>query len=130
MVNLLLSGAQNVYSVPVQLNYDPTMLQLVNVSNGGFLSQDGQAVALVHREDDTVGQSHDYGYPAARCGRSFRAGRGHHHHVPGQNRWTDSIDDHSRRSARPGCAAHHGQRGAGIGHDPVAMDRDSLESSA
>ncbi len=57
MVNLLISGAQNVYSVPVQLNYDPKMLQLVNVSNGGFLSQDGQAVALVHREDETVGQS-------------------------------------------------------------------------
>jgi len=56
-VNLLLSGAQNVYSVPVQLNYDPKMLQLVNVSNGGFLSQDGQAVAVVHREDETIGQS-------------------------------------------------------------------------
>jgi general secretion pathway protein D len=56
-VNLLISGAQNVYSVPVQLNYNPKMLQLVNVSNGGFLSQDGQAVALVHREDETVGQS-------------------------------------------------------------------------
>src|SRR5580692_898361 len=57
VVNLQISGAQNVYSVPVQLNYDPKMLQLVNVSNGGFLSQDGQAVALVHREDETVGQS-------------------------------------------------------------------------
>jgi general secretion pathway protein D len=55
VVNLLISGAQNVYSVPVQLNYDPSKLQLVNVSNGGFLSQDGQAVALVHREDDTTG---------------------------------------------------------------------------
>jgi general secretion pathway protein D len=55
-VNLLISGAQNVYSVPVQMNYDPKMLTLVNVSNGGFLSQDGQAVALVHREDETVGQ--------------------------------------------------------------------------
>ena len=57
MVNLLISGAQNVYSVPVQVNYDPKMLQLVNVSNGGFLSQDGQAVALVHREDESIGQS-------------------------------------------------------------------------
>jgi general secretion pathway protein D len=56
-VNLVISGAQNVHSVPVQLNYDPKMLQLVNVSNGGFLSQDGQAVALVHREDETIGQS-------------------------------------------------------------------------
>jgi general secretion pathway protein D len=56
-VNLVISGAQNVHSVPVQLNYNPKMLQLVNVSNGGFLSQDGQAVALVHREDETIGQS-------------------------------------------------------------------------
>ena len=56
-VNLLISGAQNVYSVPVQLNYDPKMLQLVNVSNGGFLSQDGQVVTLVHREDEALGQS-------------------------------------------------------------------------
>jgi general secretion pathway protein D len=57
VVNLLLSGAQNVYSVPVQVNYDPKMLALINVSNGGFLSQDGQIVTVVHREDETVGQS-------------------------------------------------------------------------
>jgi general secretion pathway protein D len=54
-VNVVLSGGQNVYSVPVQLNYDPNILQMVNVSNGGFLSQDGQAVALVHRDDPTSG---------------------------------------------------------------------------
>jgi general secretion pathway protein D len=55
VVNLLISGAQNVYSVPVQLNYDPAKLQFINISNGGFLSQDGQVVALVHREDETTG---------------------------------------------------------------------------
>jgi general secretion pathway protein D len=54
-VNVLLSGAQNVSSVPVQINYDPAHLQVVNVSNGGFLSQDGQAVALVHRDDASTG---------------------------------------------------------------------------
>jgi len=54
-VNVMLSGGQNVYSVPVQLNYDPNQLQVVNVSNGGFLSQDGQAVALVHRDDPVSG---------------------------------------------------------------------------
>ncbi len=54
-VNVMLSGGQNVYSVPVQLNYDPNQLQMVNVSNGGFLSQDGQAVALVHRDDPATG---------------------------------------------------------------------------
>jgi general secretion pathway protein D len=30
-------------------------LQVINVSNGGFLSQDGQAVALVHRDDPITG---------------------------------------------------------------------------
>jgi general secretion pathway protein D len=54
-VNIVISGAQNVYSVPLQLNYDPSKLQLVNVSNGNFLSQDGQTVALVHREDEATG---------------------------------------------------------------------------
>jgi general secretion pathway protein D len=54
-VNVMLSGGQNVYSVPLQLNYDANQLQVVNVSNGGFLSQDGQAVALVHRDDPSTG---------------------------------------------------------------------------
>jgi general secretion pathway protein D len=54
-VNVLVAGAQNAYSVPLQITYDPKMLQVVNVSNGTFLSQDGQAVALVHRDDDSSG---------------------------------------------------------------------------
>lgn len=55
VVNLQISGAQNVHSVPVQMSYDPSKLELVNVSNGGFLSQDGQIVTLVHREDEATG---------------------------------------------------------------------------
>jgi general secretion pathway protein D len=54
-VNVMLKGAQNVYSVPLQVSYDPKLLQVVNVSNGGLLSQDGQPVALVHRDDDSTG---------------------------------------------------------------------------
>ena len=54
-VNVVLTGAQNAYSVPFQISYDPKLLQVVNVSNGNFLSQDGQPVALVHRDDDTTG---------------------------------------------------------------------------
>jgi general secretion pathway protein D len=54
-VNVLVAGAQNAYSVPLQVTYDPKLLQVVNVSNGSFLSQDGQAVALVHRDDETTG---------------------------------------------------------------------------
>jgi general secretion pathway protein D len=51
----MLTGAQNAYSVPLQVSYDPKTLQVVNVSNGNFLSQDGQVVALVHRDDDASG---------------------------------------------------------------------------
>jgi len=54
-VNVTIAGAQNAYSIPFQVTYDPKILQVVNVSNGSFLSQDGQAVALVHRDDDSSG---------------------------------------------------------------------------
>jgi general secretion pathway protein D len=54
-VNVMMSGAQNVYSVPLQLTYDPNHLQVVNVSNGSLLSQDGQMVTVTHREDDSTG---------------------------------------------------------------------------
>ena len=50
-VNVVYSGADPVYAVPIQLSYDPRVLQLLNISNGGFLAGDGQSVALVHRED-------------------------------------------------------------------------------
>jgi general secretion pathway protein D len=54
-INVMLSGAQNVSSVPVQVAYDPNLLHLVNISNGDLLSKDGQPVALVHREDTKAG---------------------------------------------------------------------------
>src|SRR5579862_9371420 len=54
-LNVMLTGAQNVYSVPIQLSYDTNAVQLANVSNGSLLSQDGQTVALVHRDDPTSG---------------------------------------------------------------------------
>jgi general secretion pathway protein D len=54
-VNVVVSGVQNAYSVPLQVNYDPKTLQVVNVSNGSFLSQDGQLVTLVKRDDDATG---------------------------------------------------------------------------
>jgi len=50
-LDVVLSGAQNVYSVPLQIAYDKQGLQLVNISNGSFLSQGEQVVALVHREN-------------------------------------------------------------------------------
>ena len=54
-----LSGGSDVYSIPMQLQYDQTKLSLINVDLGdsqpsggtNFLGKDGQAVALVHRDD-------------------------------------------------------------------------------
>jgi general secretion pathway protein D len=49
--SVLLSGAHDVFSVPLQLQFDPKVLQLVNVDAGGLLGGDGQPVALVHRDE-------------------------------------------------------------------------------
>lgn len=54
-VNVSVAGAQNVNSVPLQITYNPSVLQLLNVSNGPLLEQDGQPVALVHRDDALAG---------------------------------------------------------------------------
>ena len=80
-VNVLLRGAQNVYSVPLQVSYDPNVLQVVNVSNGGLLSQDGQAVALVHR-DDPPGSLADFRHAAAGSEWRFRSRRGSDSDIP------------------------------------------------
>jgi general secretion pathway protein D len=54
-VNVVLNGGQNVFSVPVEIKYDPKVMSFVNVSNAGALSRDGAAVALVHRDDAEQG---------------------------------------------------------------------------
>jgi general secretion pathway protein D len=50
-VPIVVTGARDIASVPLQVKYDPGKLSLVNVGDGDFLSRDGQAVALVHRDD-------------------------------------------------------------------------------
>jgi general secretion pathway protein D len=54
-VPINLSGGHDVFSVPLQVQYDQTKLTLINVDSGSFLGGDGQAVALVHRDDGTGG---------------------------------------------------------------------------
>jgi general secretion pathway protein D len=51
MAGVYLMNAHDVYSVPVQVQFDPKVLQLVNVDAGGLLGGDGQPVALVHRDE-------------------------------------------------------------------------------
>ncbi len=46
-----LENGRNIYSVPMQLQYDPRVLQLVNVDIGDFLQKGGQIPAIVHRDE-------------------------------------------------------------------------------
>jgi len=52
-VNLV--GGQDIFSVPLQMQYDSSKLSLINVDLGTLLGKDGQAVALVHRDDGSGG---------------------------------------------------------------------------
>ena len=49
--SVYLTGARDVFTVPIQIQFDPKILQLVNVDTGGLLGGDGQPVALVHRDE-------------------------------------------------------------------------------
>ena len=50
-VAVMLTNAKDLYSVPIQMHFDPTVLSLVNVDDGNLLGRDLQAVALSHRDD-------------------------------------------------------------------------------
>ncbi len=45
------SNAHDLFGVPLQMQFDPKVVALVNVDAGPMLGRDGQAVALTHRDD-------------------------------------------------------------------------------
>ncbi len=46
-----LTGGHDLFSVPMQLHYDPKVLELINVDTGTLLAKDGQTTATVHRDE-------------------------------------------------------------------------------
>jgi general secretion pathway protein D len=50
-VPVVLTGGTDISSVPLQIQYDPAKISLVNVGDGDFLNRDGQIVAMAHRDD-------------------------------------------------------------------------------
>jgi general secretion pathway protein D len=81
-VPVALSGGVDIASVPLQIQYDPAKLSLVNVDSGDFLGRDGQPVALIHRDDGPgtlyIGASRPPGAPGVSgtgviCVLSFQA---------------------------------------------------------
>ncbi|MFL6310660.1 MAG: cohesin domain-containing protein [Terriglobales bacterium] len=55
-MTVVLSQGEDIASVPLQLSYDPKILQFMKVTNGDFLAKDGQNVALVYRDDPATGR--------------------------------------------------------------------------
>jgi len=49
--SVTIANAQDVFAIPVQVQFNPAVLQLVNVDTGPFLGADGQAVAMAHRDE-------------------------------------------------------------------------------
>jgi general secretion pathway protein D len=49
------TGGKDLFAIPMQVQYDPSKLTLINVDAGEYLGHDGQAVALVHRDDGNGG---------------------------------------------------------------------------
>jgi general secretion pathway protein D len=50
-VTVRLTNGREVFAVPMQMQFNPAVLQLVNVDSGDFLGRDGQAVVLAHRDE-------------------------------------------------------------------------------
>lgn len=50
-IPVTLTGGADIASVPLQIQYEASKLSLINVDTGDLLGRDGQAVALVHRDD-------------------------------------------------------------------------------
>jgi general secretion pathway protein D len=48
---VIANGAKDLYSVPLQVQFNPALMSLVNVDSGEFLGRDGQSVAIVHRDE-------------------------------------------------------------------------------
>jgi general secretion pathway protein D len=66
-VPVILSGGADISSVPIQVQYDPAKLSLVNVAPGDFLGRDA---ALVHRDDGSGGLAVSAARPPGAAGVS------------------------------------------------------------
>lgn len=55
-LNVVLAHGQDISSFPAQIAYDPNVVEFMSVSGGDFLTKDGQAMSLVHRNDAASGK--------------------------------------------------------------------------
>jgi general secretion pathway protein D len=57
VIGLAVQDAQDLFSIPVLLQYNPAVISVEDVRQGGFLSGGTQAVAIVQRVDRERGQA-------------------------------------------------------------------------
>jgi general secretion pathway protein D len=56
-IGLAIDGARDLFSVPLLLQYNPAVIQVEEVRNGGFLSGGTQEIAIVQRVDQAQGHA-------------------------------------------------------------------------
>ena len=56
-VNLLVNNVHDLFSIPLLLQYNPAVIQVEDIKNGGFLSGGTQEIAIVHQENPQQGQA-------------------------------------------------------------------------
>lgn len=56
-IGVVVQGAQDLYSVPMLMQYDPKVISVEDVRQGGFLSGGQQPIAVVQRVDKERGQA-------------------------------------------------------------------------
>jgi|SRR5580692_3228685 general secretion pathway protein D len=56
IVGISVSGVSDLFSIPLLLKYDPAVIQITEVRDGGFLSGGTQTVAIVQRMDAQKGE--------------------------------------------------------------------------
>jgi hypothetical protein len=55
-IGLSVSNVTDLYSIPLLIHYDPAVVQVEEVRNGGFLSGGTQEIAIVQRIDQQKGE--------------------------------------------------------------------------
>jgi general secretion pathway protein D len=56
-IGIVVQGAQDLYSIPMLMQYDPKVISVEDVRQGGFLSGGQQPIAVVQRVDKERGQA-------------------------------------------------------------------------
>jgi len=56
-IGLEVQNVQDLFSIPLLVQYNPAVIQIDDVRNGGFLSGGTQDIAIVHNVDQQHGQA-------------------------------------------------------------------------